>query len=217
MSTPEADTLLANLLCSRLCHDLIGPVGAVGNGLEVLADEDDADMRRQALELLTFSAEEASRRLKFYRLAFGAAGGGEVPLSLGEAREAARGLLTGGKVALDWPDAAMQAGVTPNKIAVRLLLNMIQLAAEGLPRGGRVAVQLARSGSGVAMTVVASGPTATLPEALVGALNGRRTLAELDPRAAQAFYARRLAQDCRSQVSVMQSDGQLVLSAAVPS
>src|SRR5262245_66554930 len=103
----EHDTLLANLLCSRLCHDLVGPVGAIGNGLEVLADEDDAEMRRQAIELLTFSAEEASRRLKFYRLAFGAAGGGEVALSLGEAREASRGLLTGGQVGLDWPDAAI--------------------------------------------------------------------------------------------------------------
>jgi histidine phosphotransferase ChpT len=98
-----------------------------------------------------------------------------------------------------------------------LLLNMIQLAAEALPRGGRVAVQLARSGSGVAVTVVASGQTATMPDAMVGALNGRRAIGELDPRAAQAYYARRLAQDCRSQVSVMQSDGQVVLSAAVPS
>jgi histidine phosphotransferase ChpT len=211
----EIDTLLANLLCSRLCHDLVGPVGAIGNGLEVLADEDDAEMRQQALELLTFSADEASRRLKFYRLAFGAAGGGEVPLSLSEAREAARGLLTGGKVGLDWPDAAIPTGVTPHKLAVRLLLNLIQLAAETLPRGGRVAVQLARSGSGLAMTVVASGAGATVLHTMLGALNGRIGLEQLDPRASQAYYARRLAQECATQVSVMQSDGQVVLSLTV--
>ena len=211
----EPDTLLANLLCSRLCHDLVGPVGAIGNGLEVLADEDDADMRRKALELLTFSAEEASRRLKFYRLAFGAAGGGEVPLSLGDAREAARWLLTGGKVRLDWPDAAIPAWVTPPKLAVRLLLNLIQLGADALPRGGRVAVQLARGTSGLAITVVASGAAATLNDTIVGALNGRIALEQLDPRASQAYYARRLAMECRSHVSVMQSDGQVVLSLAV--
>jgi len=215
MTDVANDTLLANLLCSRLCHDLVGPVGAIGNGLEILADEEDAEMRRQALELLSFSAEEATRRLRFYRLAFGAAGGGEIPLSLGEARDAARGLLTGGKVALDWPDAAMPVGAPPKKVAVRLLLNLIQLGAEALPRGGRVAVQLNRGASGVAMTVVASGVTAVLSQTTAGALNGSIGLVELDPRAAQAYYTRRLAIDAGAQVAVMQTDGQVVLSAPV--
>jgi len=215
MSAPDADTLLANLLCSRLCHDLVGPVGAIGNGLEVLADEEDAAMRRQALELLSFSAEEAARRLKFYRLAFGAAGGGDVALPLGEAREAARGLLAGGKVSLDWPDAAMPVGPAPGKSSVRLLLNLIQIGAEALPRGGRVAVQLARGASGIALTVIASGTSAAIGETGLGALNGRLALDALDPRSAQSYFARRLAAECGTQVAVMQSDGQVVLSAAV--
>lgn len=82
---------LAGLLASRLCHVLVGPVGAINNGLEVLVDEPDAEMRRQAIELLIHSAGEAARRLKFYRLAFGASGGDAVARNLSEAREAAAG------------------------------------------------------------------------------------------------------------------------------
>ena len=65
---------LAALLCSRVCHDVISPVGAIVNGLEVLEDEDDPSMRDVALELIKKSARSASARLQFCRLAFGAAG-----------------------------------------------------------------------------------------------------------------------------------------------
>src|SRR5262249_6736387 len=150
--------------------------------------------------------------LKFYRLAFGAAGGGDVALPLSEAREAARGLLSSGKVALEWPDAAMPQGAPPKKVAVRLLLNLIQLAAEALPRGGRVAVQLARGASGVSLTVSATGTAAAMHDIQQGALAGRLGLDALDPRAAQAYYARRLATECGAEVGVVQAEGQVVLS-----
>ena len=66
---------LASLLCSRLCHDMLSPVGALSNGLELLADEKDPEMRRRCFELLEQSARISADKLKFFRLAFGAAGG----------------------------------------------------------------------------------------------------------------------------------------------
>jgi len=88
------DLVLLSLLCSKLCHDLVGPVSAVGNGVEILEDEDDPEMRQQAIGLLAHSAELAANRLKFMRLAFGAAGGEGVAISINEARQTAEDFLS---------------------------------------------------------------------------------------------------------------------------
>jgi len=154
------DFELAALLCSRLCHDLIGPVGAIGNGLEVLEDERDAAMREQAMDLVGQSAEQAARKLRFYRLAFGAATGGGSDLA--EARRAAEEMFAGGKVKLTWPTGAQSM----ERLQLKLLLNLILAGAEALPRGGEVKVD------GVAMAVEAQGPGARLSDAAEAALRG---------------------------------------------
>src|SRR5438874_7063559 len=93
---------LAALLCSRLCHDLISPVGAVVNGLEVLEDDNDEETKTFALELIKKSARQASARLQFCRLAFGAAGSAGAVIDLGDAEQVARGLLEDEKTSLAW-------------------------------------------------------------------------------------------------------------------
>ena len=133
------DLRLAALLCSRLCHDLIGPIGALNNGIEILADEDDPAMREQATQLLGDSAEEAARRLRFYRLAFGASGGMGQAIPLSEARDAAQGLFHKGRTSLEWPADLTLAPA--DKSLVKLLLNVILLAGAALPRGGTLAVR----------------------------------------------------------------------------
>ena len=129
---------LAALLASRLCHDLTGPVGAIGNGVELLMEETDEDMRRQSLELVEMSAVEANRRLTFFRLAIGAAGGLQAVISLSDARRVALDFFEGRKAELEWPET-LGSGLQLSSAAVRLLLNLLLLAAESLPRGGRVA------------------------------------------------------------------------------
>ena len=124
---------LAALLSSRLCHDLVGPIGALNNGLEILVDKTDAELRRRAIGLMVDSAGLAARRLKFYRLAYGAVPGDGVSISLDEAREAARGLFEASKITLDWPDELVGAEVHADKAAVTLLLNMIARPARALP------------------------------------------------------------------------------------
>src|SRR5271169_4401974 len=92
----------AALMVSRVCHDLVGPLGAVVNGLEVLEDERDATMRADALKLVAASAEQAAARLQFARIAFGAAGSAGAELDLTEVARVVAGLLRGGKVELVW-------------------------------------------------------------------------------------------------------------------
>ena len=134
MSGPVAlDALdLAALLCSRVCHDLISPTGAIVNGIEVLEDGADAETKSFALDLIKKSARTASARLQFCRLAFGAAGSAGAQIDIGDAEAMARGFIEDGKVTLAWnlPRLLMP------KNRVKLLLNMLIIASQTIPRGG---------------------------------------------------------------------------------
>src|SRR6201996_1561275 len=96
------DIEFAAFLVSRVCHDLVGPMGAVINGLEVMEDERDAAMRADALKIVTSSAQQALARLQFLRIAFGAAGSAGAELDVGEVGRLVAGVLEGGQVKLDW-------------------------------------------------------------------------------------------------------------------
>src|SRR5437762_1560850 len=115
------DLEFAALLCSRVCHDLISPVGAVVNGLEVLEDDNDEQTKTFAMELIKRSAQQASARLQFCRLAFGAAGSAGAMIDLGDAEAVARGFLEDEKTRLGWnvPRALLP------KNRVKLLLNLL--------------------------------------------------------------------------------------------
>src|SRR5258707_129122 len=127
---------LAALLCSRVCHDVISPVGAIVNGLEVLEEEKDAEMRGIALDLIRKSAETASARLQFCRLAFGAAGSVSALIDTGDAEQVARGLFADGRTQLEWTGPRIL--LPKNK--VKLILNLCLVAAGAIPRGGVVLV-----------------------------------------------------------------------------
>src|SRR5215467_16299064 len=131
------DLEFAALLVSRVCHDLVSPVGAVVNGLEVLEDETDMAMRADALRLVAASAEQAAARLQFARIAFGAAGSAGAELDLAEVGRIMAGLLKGGKVELVWRAPALN---WPKDWA-KLLMNAVLSAVDCLPRGGRVTVE----------------------------------------------------------------------------
>ena len=180
-----SDLELAALLCSRVCHDVISPVGAIANGLEILADESDEEMRALAFDLVRRSAAQASAKLQFCRLAFGAAGSAGSKLDLGEAGEIARTFVGEEKVKLEW---AMPQG-TRDKAAVKLVLNLMLLALSAIPRGG-----LVRVGEEEGRLVVrATGEKAKLPDAAAKMLGGEIAPAEIDARLVQVYYTTRLA------------------------
>src|SRR3954452_5619540 len=154
---------LASLLCSRLCHDLMSPVGALNNGIELLADETDPDMREKCLELLADSARASANKLKFFRLAFGAAGGFGEEVDTHEAEAAVEGLFgPERRIELGW---AVSEGKLP-KGAVKLLLNLALLAGDALVRGGRLDVGAERLGGEIELAVRAEGPRILLDPAL---------------------------------------------------
>ena len=180
---------LASLLCSRLCHDLMSPVGALNNGIELLADETDPDMREKCLELLGDSARASANKLKFFRLAFGAGGGFGAMIDTGEAEAALAGLYGPEKrIELNW----MVAEPKLPKDAVKLLLNVAMLAGDALVRGGQLTVGAEKSGDKLELAIRAEGPRVLLDPTLRATLMGTHG-GDIEPRAAGAWLAQSLA------------------------
>jgi histidine phosphotransferase ChpT len=193
---PAAITLdaldLAALLCSRVCHDLISPAGAIVNGLEVLEESSDEETRTFALDLIKASARTAAARLQFCRIAFGAAGSAVSQVDLGDAENVARGFIEGEKVKLAWN---LPRALLP-KNRVKLLLNMLLVATQSIPRGGLLAVDSNGSSNGPAdMTfkITARGLNARIPQAVPALLAGCPEGETVDAHAIQPFYAGLLA------------------------
>lgn len=174
---------LAALLCSRVCHDVISPVGAIVNALEVL-EEDDPSMRDFALELIKKSARNASARLQFARLAFGAAGSAGAMIDLGDAGNVANGFLNDEKLSLDWE--APRALLPKNQ--VKLLLNLLIIAASAVPRGGRLVSRAVVEGEQGSFTITASGSHARIPAHVEELIAGRSETGAIDAHAVQPLY-----------------------------
>jgi histidine phosphotransferase ChpT len=212
MASGTVDVRLAELLASKLCHDLVGPVGAVNNGMELLA-EDDLLMGDEALKLASSSAQQAGTVLQFYRLAYGASGGAVT--DYGVVRDLAEKMLQQQKAALVWPEKL--PAVLP-ALVPKLILNLGQLAAECLPRGGEVALAISEAGGGGAeVAVAASGTDARLrPESEVG-LDEHAEIADLGPRNVHAFFTRRLIVEAGGRLEVDDDTAEQVrFSAIVP-
>src|SRR6202166_4511540 len=141
---------LPALLCSRVCHDLISPVGAIVNGIEVMEEDKDEETKTFALDLIKKSAYQASAKLQFCRLAFGAAGSAGAQIDLGDAEKAARGLMEDGKTTLVWNLPRQLLA----KNRVKLLLNMLLIGAGTISRGGTLTADPVSGGEGIAGFVV---------------------------------------------------------------
>ncbi len=200
----------AALLCSRVCHDVISPVGAIVNGLEMLDSETDEDIRAVAMDLIKKSAASASARLQFCRLAFGAAGSLTAAIDTGDAENVARGLIGNDRTVLRWNGPR---SLLP-KNSVKLLLNMCLIAASSIPRGGEVAVELEVEGQAVNLKVVATGNNARLPNAAAVFLTGG-SLDTVDGHSIQPYYTALLAKD-RGMFIVVSTSAESVTLTATP-
>ena len=207
---PVPDALeLAALLCSRVCHDLISPVGAIVNGLEVLDDNPKPDDREFALDLIRKSAKTASARLQFCRLAFGAAGSSGAQIDLGDAQTMARGHLEDNKTSITWNLPRL---LLP-KNRVKLLLNMLVIAQQTIPRGGVLTVDPIGDGETMSFRVTAAGLNARLPQNIADLL-GASSTASVDAHAVQPYYTRLLAQACGLSVTLAPEGETVVVKAS---
>ncbi|MGN6410339.1 MAG: histidine phosphotransferase ChpT [Nitrobacter sp.] len=206
---PVPDMLeLAALLCSRVCHDLISPVGAIVNGLEVLDDNPKPDDREFALDLIRKSAKTASARLQFCRLAFGAAGSAGAQIDLGDAQAMAKGHFEDGKITIAWNLPRL---LLP-KNRVKLLLNLLVIAQQMIPRGGVLTVDPLGEGETIGFQITAAGMNARVSQNVVDLLSSGATGA-VDAHAIQPYYTRLLAEACGIHVSTVADSEKVVVSA----
>jgi histidine phosphotransferase ChpT len=200
---------LAALLCSRVCHDLISPVGAITNGLEVLEEAKDEETKSFALALIKKSARQGSARLQFCRLAFGAAGSAGAQIDLGEAEKVARAFLEDDKTKLVWN---LPRVLLP-KNRVKLLLNMLLIAGQAIPRGGTLAVAGEGEGETMGFKITASGLNARVPQIMPGLLAGGSDGHTVDAHAIQPFYTGMLARHCGLSPAIAAEGEAVVVSA----
>ena len=200
---------LAALLCSRVCHDLISPVGAIVNGLEVLEEEKDEETKQFALDLIKKSSNTASAKLQFCRIAFGAAGSAGAQIDLGDAETIARGFLEDEKTKLAWnlPRALLA------KNRVKLLLNMLLIAGQTIPRGGQLTVDPIGEGENLGFKVTAAGTNAKIGPTVPPLLAGEAGADPLDAHRIQPFYAGMLARACGISASMAMEGDAVVVSA----
>jgi len=210
MSESSIEALdLAALLCSRVCHDLISPVGAIVNGIEVLEEEKDESTKEFALDLIKRSAATASAKLQFCRIAFGAAGSAGAQIDTGDAEKVTRGFMEDDKTKIDWnlPRALLA------KNRVKLLLNMLIIAGQAIPRGGKVTVDPIGAGDNLGFKVSAAGTNAKIPPAVPPLLTGELGGETVDAHRIQPFYAGLLAKACGLKATVAMDGEAVVVSA----
>jgi histidine phosphotransferase ChpT len=197
----SVDLRVLELLSARLCHELISPVGAINNGIELM-EEEDPDFVKDATTLIANSARTAGNRLNFYRFAYGSA-------RAGTGREVTLGLLEGGKSRCEWDDAVTALPVEWQRLAC----NMVVLATEALPRGGRV--QVAPVAGKPGLIIKAAGETINLTPELRAVLQGTTPVGELTARTVHAYYTVRVAETLSAKLSLAEPEpGSAVFTAA---
>jgi len=202
------DLELAALISSKICHDVIGPVGAIYNGLEILDEDDDEEAKTYALDVIRNVTEQASARLQFARFAFGAAGSAGAMIDLSAAEQISRGFIGRGKHSLVWRTPPGHMG----KDKVKLLLNLVASAVTALPRGGEVEVQMAGSLEDPRFLIRCRGPSARPPQHLTEFIAGEHAPA-LDAMTIQAYYTWRLSSTADMRLEVLQDGPDILLSA----
>lgn len=200
---------LAALLCSRICHDIISPVGAITNGLEVLDEDGAEDMREFAMDLIHKSAKQASAKLQFARIAFGAAGSVGADIDTGDAESVAKGYMLSEKADLTWDGPRL---LVP-KNRVKLVLNLILISISAVPRGGTIAVRLEETAEGPEFAIECEGPHARIPNGVQPLLEGELDGEAVDAHSIQPVYTGILAREAGMRLSLTFIDEKVLVEA----
>jgi histidine phosphotransferase ChpT len=202
LSAPD----LAALLCSRVCHDIISPVGAINNGLELL-DEGGAD--DDAMQLIRSSAANASARLQFARIAFGAAGSAGMQIDTGDAQSVAEAFIANEKPELRWSGPRLL--LPKNK--VKLLLNLILVANGAIPRGGTIDVTIVENSGKPEFAIVSKGPMIRVPPKFLELHSGHTPEEPVDAHSVQHYYTLLLAREAGMKIDIMAGGESVKLTA----
>lgn len=200
------DLRFCELLAARICHDLVGPIGAVANGVELLGD-DGAGADAEVVRLIAGSAKVASRRLQAFRVAFGSAN--TLPSAgWGNAvRDLAAGLVEEGKATLDWPPVPAEVEAASDKRLAKVLLNLVVIALDSMMRGGTIRVDASAQGKSIAVTVRGSGGMGKIPDEVRSGIEGVFDLAKATPKAAPAYLVAFLVKELGGVLVVSADSG----------
>jgi histidine phosphotransferase ChpT len=209
----DADLRLLELIAARMCHDLVGPVGAAVNGAELLAEGEAADV--EVVRLIGQSARQASRRLQVFRVIYGTPGALSGAAPFAQAGQLLAAMLEGEKATLDWrADPACEAGI--GRVGARVALLLAMACVEALPRGGQVRATGAVAGARATLEATAIGQGAKFSEETIAAFAGRTSPAQLSPKAAPWDLARRLARAAGGGIDVGAGAEGPILRAILP-
>lgn len=203
---PTVSIHVVELLCSRLCHDLISPVGAVKSGLELIAEFDE-DPGGEAMALIQTSAESASLKLRFFRVAFGLAGTTQVDLSLKEGKQLADAMVASARTTLVWPGSE-DAAAQPRRGIVKAMLNLILLAADVLPRGGTITARSTEGAEATEIVIAADSPDARVTDEMRAAMRVGVAEADLSPRTVQGYFTAVLLARSGASVEINERPGE---------
>ncbi|MFO1242252.1 MAG: histidine phosphotransferase family protein [Rickettsiales bacterium] len=206
-------TMMAEMLATKLCHDLTGPIGAVNNGAEFISDED-FSMQGDALQLITDSAREASVRLQFYRQSYGSIkGAGEV--SLAEKKQLVSGFFKNSRIQVDWPDLYADAGnVSLAQRTSRLMLNMIIIVAGTMIKGGTLHIRIEQDGDAdKVITIKAEADVLKVDPEVLKILDRSSDAPEMSPKNVQVYFTANLVNELTVTLSHAHQDGTFSLIA----
>jgi len=207
--TKLTPTSLSALLCARICHDLISPVGALGTAIEILDDPENVEMHGDALDLVRTASRQASAKLKFLRLAFGAAGSAPGVISAEEIISLSEAMYGDAKPDLVWK--LDTDGIEKDR--ARILLNLVMLAVQAAPRGGTVTIMRQESPDAILFKLVSEGPKVRLDAAIDRAISGKAPEDGFDGRSIQPLYASMLTREAGGTVSASADEGIVTFAA----
>jgi len=196
------DLRIAALMCSKVCHDLISPVGALGNGVEVMEEDKDPEMQEHAMALIKASAEQASAKLQFARLAYGASGAAGSEIDLREAGQVLQQLLGGGKTTIHWnaPERTL------DKDLVKLLANLVHMANDCIPRGGDLAVNVLLTPEEGLFKIEAKGLKAKFADEVAAAMSGETEVDKLDARSIIPYVCGEIARKFGDDILIVSDE-----------
>ncbi len=205
-------TDLASLISSRICHDLISPIGALNTAIEVLDDTESKEMHEDALKLIKLAASEASAKLSYLRIALGTNSTSKGVMNLDKLKLITENMFNTEKFSFNWDVSEIKL----EKSIARILLNILMLAIQSIPRGGKVTIKIEEKSDKLKLVTSANGIKSRLDKQTEDAFKGIIPSEEIDGRVIQSFFTGILIDDLNGRIEAFKTDGNVIFNVTIP-